>query len=103
MPGVQLASRPCCQDVYPRQFAPVEDASVTPAQYRLHRCATMRAAMRASAQFLTLAAGVRSGCWPADLAGVSDRAPGAEPHDRAPGLRADADMAERIERLRAVA
>ena len=77
---------------------------MTPAQYRLHRCASMRAAMRASAQFLTLAAGVRSGCWPApDLAGVFDRAPGAEPHDRAPELRADADMAERIERLRAVA
>lgn len=67
---------------------------MTPAQYRLHRCASMRAAMRASAQFLTLAAGVRSGCWPApDLAGVSDRAPGAEPHGRAPELRADADMA----------
>lgn len=68
---------------------------MTPAQYRLHRCASMRAAMRASAAFtsVTLAAGVRSGCWPADLAGVSDPSPGREPHGRAPELRADADMA----------
>ena len=55
--------------------------------------ATMRAAMRASALFVALAAGVRSGCWPADLAGVSDPSPGREPHDRAPELMADADMA----------
>lgn len=81
---------------------------MTHAQYRLHRMSTARAAMRASALYSTLsvhpAAGVRSGGRPApDLAGVSDPSPGREPHDRAPELRVDADMAERIERLRAVA
>lgn len=70
---------------------------MTPAQYRLHRCATMRAAMRASAQFLTPATGVRSGRWPADLAGVSDRAPGAEPHDRAPTLMCESLKRQFIE------
>lgn len=46
---------------------------MTPAQYRLHRCATMRAAMRASAMFLRLPCGAAvSSSW--------DRAPGVAAH-----------------------